>query len=322
MRTIILIYFNLILSLASFAQISYKLEIERTVKDSTLHLDLFIQNSNSKPFVLGGSNFLVDLKSPGLDIKNAKFFPGEFDKSSHLAYSNMGTGTENLLVMNVRADVGNSTSGKNVTEQRSKIGSIDIPITDPCKSAKPVWFKDGAVQSYSKGAKAEDITKGANYINPEPIDLDGGVSKTIPSIDSKNGKLNSSSKSNNQWFLDDVAIPGAIKQEFIPQIEGNYTVLVSYPCAKNFSESVPIFITGLKEFALSYNFVSLPNPFIGECKIKYSLPNTANTKLQVYDISGTHLIDLETGQSLDDPSVQLKTYAVRIEAEQVLIEVK
>ncbi len=35
-----------------------------------------------------------------------------------------------------------------------------------------------------------------------------------------------------------------------------------------------------------------------------------------------HNFDLETGQSLDDPSVQLKIYAVRIEAEQVLIEVK
>ena len=108
--------------------------------------------------------------------------------------------------------------------------------------------------------------------------------------------LNSSSKSNNQWFLNDVVFPGAVKQEFIPQIEDKFAVLASYHCAKNFSESVPVFITGLKEFALSYNFVSLPNPFIGECKIKYSLPNTANTKLQVYDISGTHLIDLETGQ--------------------------
>ncbi|MBC7391000.1 MAG: T9SS type A sorting domain-containing protein [Opitutaceae bacterium] len=285
----------LFIGIISLAQSSYKLEMDRTVNDSYLLLDLYIQNSSDKPFILGGSNFLVDLKSSGLDLKNAQFIPGEFDKSNHPAYAEMGTGSNNILVMNVRADVKSSANGKTVTSQKSRIGSVKIPITDPCQTVSPVWFKDGAIQSYSKDAKAEDITKGANYQNPLPLDLDGGVSKTIPSITYNKGTLVSSSQTDNQWYLDDVAIPGAIKPEFVPKVEGKYSVLVTYPCSNNFSAPAPVVITGLREFNLGYSFNVQPNPFIGDCKIKYSLLNGGSTKLQVYDVSGTHVLDLESG---------------------------
>ncbi len=295
MRKVIIASVLLFKGILSFAQSSYNLVMDRTVKDSYLLLDLYIQNSNSKPFVLGGSNFLVDLKSAGLDIKNARFITGEFDKANHPAYASMGTGAGNLLVMNVRADVESPASGKIVADQKSKIGSIQIPITDPCQTVSPVWFKDGAIQTYCKNSKAEDITKQANYLNPLPIDLDGGLSKGIPEVTINKGTLVSSALSGNQWFLDDVAIPGANKPDFIPQVEGKYSVLVKYPCASNFSTPVPVFITGLKEFTLGYNFNVQPNPFIGDCKIKYSLLNGGSTKLQVYDINGTHMLDLESG---------------------------
>ncbi|MBC7389457.1 MAG: T9SS type A sorting domain-containing protein [Opitutaceae bacterium] len=294
MRKVITFAFLFFNGIIAFAQPSYKLEMDRTVKDSYLLLDIFIQNSGNKPFLLGGSNFLVDLKSSGLDLKRAQFIPGEFDKSNHPAYAEMGTGSNNLLVMNVRADVENTAKGKVVTSQKSRIGSVKIPITDPCQTVSPVWFKDGAIQAYSKAARAEDIKKGANYQNPLPMDLDGGISKTIPSITYNKGTLVSSSQTDNQWYLDDVAIPGANKPEFVPQVEGKYSVLVTYPCAKNFSAPAPVFITGLKEFNLGYNFNVQPNPFIGDCKIKYSLINGGSTKLQVYDVSGTHVLDLES----------------------------
>ena len=284
------------MGLASFAQPAYNLEIERGVTDSLLKLELYIRNTSAKPFLLGGSDFLVDITSSGLDLKNARFLPGEFDQRTNPGYEKTGTGIDQLLILNVRADVSNGFQGKSIAVgSKSKIGSIEIPVTNPCNTVNPVWVKEGVVQSYSKGAKAENITKGANYVNALPIDLDGGISKTVPLVSMASGKLISSSINNNQWFLDNIAIPGANKKEYTPLVEGNYAVQVVYPCAKNFSLSLPVIITGLKEFTTAYSFHAQPNPFVGECKVKYSLLNAANIKLQVYDISGTHILDIENG---------------------------
>ena len=195
--------------------------------------------------------------------------------------------------MNVRADVSQSQEGKKVDANRAKLASVEVPITDPCQTMSSVWIKDGVIQSYSKKAIAEDITTNANYVNPKPLDLDGGLSKIIPSVNFEKGTLTSSSTTNNQWYLDNVAIPGANKSEYIPKVEGKYSVEVTSPCAKNVSATIPVFITGLQEFTASYNFKAQPNPFIGECKINYSLLTGGNISLKVYDISGTHLLDLD-----------------------------
>jgi len=293
MRSFIITYSLLFLGYYSFAQTSYNLEIDQNVQDSVLHLDLYIKSTGTKDFNLGGSNFIIDLKSSGLDTKAARFLPGEFDISSHPAYESMGMGYGKFLVMNVRANVTYNGDAKKVETKRAKLASVEVPITDPCQTVNPVWIKDGAIQLFSKGSLATDITAKAVYVNPQPIDLDGGLSKIIPSVNFEKGILTSSSKTNNQWYLDNVAIPGANKSDYIPKVEGNYAVEVTSPCAKNISAIVPVFITGLQEFTASYNFKTQPNPFIGESKINYSLLTGGNISLKVYDISGTHLLDLE-----------------------------
>ena len=121
------------------------------------------------------------------------------------------------------------------------------------------------------------------------------MSKTIPTIILSKGKLLSSSAINNQWYLDGTPISGANSQEITPLIQGKYTVEVTYPCAKNFSEVMPVLITGLADFTFSSGFSVQPNPFIGETTVQYSLANPANVKLELYDLSGTHILYLESG---------------------------
>jgi hypothetical protein len=72
-------------------------------------------------------------------------------------------------------------------------------------------------------------------------------------------------------------------------------VEVTYPCAKNFSEVMPVLITGLADFTISSGFLVQPNPFVGETVVQYSLANPATIKLELYDLSGTHILDLESG---------------------------
>jgi len=282
-----------------FAQSNFNVQMNPQVKDSTLVLDVYIKKTSGVDFALGTSNFDVLLKSPNLDISKAKFFSGEFDATSHpSSYNTMGVGNQEVLVMNVNANVEGSGQGVLVTDSSSKIGTVQIPITNPCATVQPLWNKDGsAIHSYSKGAIAPNITSKATYSDPSSIDLDGGISKTIPTVAFDGVKLKSSSATNNQWYLDGTAINGATKPELTPLVGGNYSVQVTYPCAKNFSTPVPVTVTGLTEdFSLTYSFNAQPNPFIGESTIQYTLSNPANIQLQLYDLSGVFIMDLDNGQ--------------------------
>lgn len=279
------------------AQPTFNLELERSVKDSMLTLELYIKKTGGADFALGGSNF--DLKAPsiGLDQTKAKFIPGEFDYSKDpSSYESMGIGNGNVMVMNVLVNVKGTGSGKLVTTQRAKVGTIQIPIVNACVSVAPQWVVGRAdIQSFFRTATGPVLTEGASYINPEPIDLDNGVSKTIPVITSQKGVLTSSATSHNQWFLDGIVIPNATGQTWTPSVPGKYTVEVQYPCAKNVSQPFAVTVTGLSDFQMSYSFGAQPNPFIGESIISYNLPNASNVRLQLCDLSGTHLLDLESG---------------------------
>ena len=287
----------LITAISSFAQNSFNLEIERRVQDSLLVLDVYIKKNAGADFTLGSSNFDFMVKSANLDLTKAKFFSGDFDASKDPAsYTSMGNGNNKMLVMNIRTNVQGIGIGKIVDEEKSKIGSVEIPINNPCATVTAEWVKENsAIHSYFKTAIGNDITNDAVYLPSAPIDLDGGVSKTTPSISFEKGKLVSSSGTNNQWYLDGMLIPGANSQEIVPVVEGRYSVEVTYPCAKNISQMVPITITGLSDFALSYSYLSQPNPFIGESAIVYTLPNASVIALELYDLTGTHLFDLESG---------------------------
>lgn len=293
-----LLSFLLSLSIATaFAQSSYRLEMERSVQDSSLRIDVFIRKTSGPDFALGSSNFDIDLKSPSLDLAHAKFVPGDFDASVHPeSYEAMGTSSVNGLVMNVNPLVKGTGNGEMVSAHAKRIGTVMLPITEPCATVLPTWSQSSAaINRYTKSALLLPIEKDASYINPTAIDLDGGLSKTVPSVSFKNKSLVSSSKTNNQWYLDGVLIPGARDSVFTPLVQGSYSVEVSSPCAKNMSAAFPVVSTGLSNFSVSYNFVAQPNPFVGECSIQYTLASPSVIKLQLFDVNGIFKRDLETG---------------------------
>lgn len=278
------------------AQSSYELDMKSSIKDSVLTLDLYIQKTAGADFALGTSNFDILLKDEDVDMKRAKFSPGYFDASSHPeSYDAMGAGSTYMLVQTVKVNVQGSGNGLLVSTTKRKIGSIQIPILNICGTVAPEWSTSTRLNSFFKTAFGLEVTKGAVFQNPNPINLDGGLSKIIPIAHFQNGRLYSSSLSKNQWYLDGILLPGATGSEFQPLVQGNYTVEVSSPCSKNMSAPVPVLVTGLSEFSISYNFAAQPNPFVGETVIGYTLQTDAMVKLQLYDLNGTHRMDLESG---------------------------
>ncbi len=282
----------------TFAQSgTFNLEMEGTVQDTVLTVNLYIRKTSGDDFALGTSNFDIHLKDTHLDVKNAQFFPGEFDIANHAdSYDAMGLGNSDLIVLNVRVNVQGNGTGVLVSDSKKKLGTIQIPILDPCATVTATWSKTGTIHSFFRTAFGTEITQNAVYVDPAPIDLGGGVSKTIPTVTFEKGKLISSSLKNNQWYLDGTLIPGATGSEFVPLVPGKYAVEVTYPCSKNQSLQIPVVITGLSDFAFSSSFSAQPNPFLGESTISYTLANDAIIKLQLYDLSGAYRMDLETGQ--------------------------
>jgi len=280
-----------------YAQSAYQLEMERTVKDSSLLLEVYIRKTAGSDFALGASNFDIDLESSALDVAHAKFFPGDFDASSHAdSYGAMGLSAIHGVVMNVNPSVKGTGNGVLVSENAKKIGAVKIPIIDPCGTVSPSWsHSSAAINRYTKTSAALPIQENARFVNPAPIELDGGFAKTIPSISFANKRLVSSSGKNNQWYLDGVLIPGARDSVFVPLVEGSYHVEVSSPCAKNMSAAYQVISTGLSNFSLSYNFAAQPNPFMGECSIHYTLLAPSVIKLQLFDVSGILKRDLDAG---------------------------
>ncbi len=285
------------LAFGAVAQKTFDLELERQVRDSILVLDLSIKKKSGADFALGASNFDFKVVSAGLDVSKARFVPGVFDVlSDPESYAALGTASKAFFSMNVRPNSAKQGNGRMVTDQKQFIGSVEIPITNPCATVSPDWvIGNGAIHSFFKTATGEEITSKANYVLPGTIDLDNGISKTIPLVDFVNGKLVSSSSNKNQWYLNGTPIPGATEKQFNPIVEGKYSVEVTYPCAKNMSTIVPVTITGLSDFSISYDYNAQPNPFVGESSIVYTLPNSSNIKLELYDLSGTHIVNLESG---------------------------
>ncbi len=91
---------------------------------------------------------------------------------------------------------------------------------------------------------------------PVAIEIKNPVMQIVQS----NKTLKASDASNYQWFLNDVAIPGATEQEYVPTVTGNYTVSGDIDMCSVKSEEYNITIT---EINLDRRLSLYPNPSRG-----------------------------------------------------------
>lgn len=148
----------------------------------------------------------------------------------------------------------NETLSASVSATLGEVDSIGFEITAPDNSyqrvaASPVSVKDGRATCTAASAP---LVPGMSYSVRLRFLFDGvfaysdpvrfvaaGLPK--PSISDSAGVLRSSSDSGNQWYLNGVAIAGAVKSQWTPTVSGVYSVQVSLANCKSMSDSIRYF---------------------------------------------------------------------------------
>ena len=145
---------------------------------------------------------------------------------------------------------------------------------------------------YADGIQAKDFMglslrkfRSDNLTN---IDLCLLTSTSTPIISQNALTLTSTSGASYQWFLNNIAIPGATFQNYTVNQNGNYYVSVSNAlgCTAN-SNSIPVFNVGVTSYVNSTNkLIAYPNPFKATTSLQLTLSLDAQIIIEVYDLLG------------------------------------
>jgi len=121
-----------------------------------------------------------------------------------------------------------------------------------------------------------------------------------PVITQNGSILKSSADSGNQWFLDSVAIPGAVDSVYHPTVPGNYSAEVSIDsCVSPMSNSVVFDTTGSS--GGDSTMTIYPNPFVNTITVVNGSGD--GITIQLFDMLGRLLLEKIVGSG----TVQLAT---------------
>ena len=178
---------------------------------------------------------------------------------------------------------------------------------------------DGQVYT-SSGKKVAIVPCQTGCDSTIVIDLTVNATPIQPTIIQDGNVLTSSATSGNQWYNQDGPISGETNQEFIPQTEGNYYVIVSNGDYSSESSNTINYTETLTAgiYELNDNNVQIfPNPFMNELtidvnnsEIHYQLLNSLGQVVSEGDIqqkttisttqlnAGIYLLKLENNQGI------------------------
>lgn len=120
--------------------------------------------------------------------------------------------------------------------------------------------------------------------------------------------LSSSVASGNQWYLNDVIIPGAVNQTYVPVQNGNYSVTTSnsYGCESGFSNAVAVQLVGIDNPVAVNNLAVFPNPFKNQLMVSYSLDKEANVTIELLNSLGQVIKTVSNEESLSAGQHQIE----------------
>lgn len=160
---------------------------------------------------------------------------------------------------------------------------------------------------YAKVIHHNRVIQATDTINIQTINL------SQPYIIQKHDSLLSSSSSNNQWYFNGIAIPGAINKSFKPVTAGAYTVkLLKENCESAIS---PTF---------DYGILFYPNPARNEINIKLSA-TLGIVNIELFDMQGKLILkDVMEGEKKVYINSRISTglYLVKLSNSAGLIAVK
>ena len=119
-------------------------------------------------------------------------------------------------------------------------------------------------------------------VNPLPV---------VPDINLVGSLLSTTSTENIQWYLNGEVIEGATFQTYEPTTSGNYSIGVSNNCGEQLSDVIEITLTSIEETLIS-RFEAVPNPYIGETTISYSVIEPGEVSISVYNLLGDKISEI------------------------------
>ncbi|MBC7946535.1 MAG: VCBS repeat-containing protein [Chitinophagaceae bacterium] len=191
-------------------------------------------------------------------------------------------------------------------------------------SANNQWYKNGNLISGATHTSVQISESGLYTVKTTSNNITTtsttGVTVTstsvpTPTITVNGGTLSSNAAAGNQWYLNAVAIPGAINSSYQPVESGNYTVKVTVNgCTSSFSAAHNFIITGVIDLPTGAYLRIYPNPVKDKLFLRWNVAGMTQVQLEVSDLLGKKLRSgtANNGVSTDLSALPSGIYLVRI----------
>ncbi len=201
-------------------------------------------------------------------------------------------------------------------------------------SGEHIWFKDGvALPNQTQNALVVD-QPGEYYAvavnclcqsdQSQAFKLEYADPPAKPVITAGEEELATAATGQLQWFFEGAPIPNATDATFEPTQNGEYTVEVTGNCGTAMSDPIEWnkTFTGVQDDILSaFDFTAYPNPYLDFTTISYTLMESAEVNLTVFDLAGKRVSEIVNADQAageysytfgDEQEVAEGTYMLRI----------
>ncbi len=173
------------------------------------------------------------------------------------------------------------TSGFNTT-----VNATPFTVNDTILKVSTVL--SGLTPNTNYVARVKIFFQGNYYFSNSITFLTASTSISTPGITLNGGILYSSSSVGNQWYLNNVLIPGAVQSTYTPTQSGSYTVATTINgCQSNLSSPYSYLVTGINNPVILANIKIFPSPTTNTLIVQNN--ELKKLEIKIFNITGVEL---------------------------------